>query len=208
MKKPQRRKCAHCREWFYPVRNGQLVCSIECVGAYGRQQTDKARSKAAQLAKQRQRDKQKEDRAAWRERKEKLKTKPDWMKEAQAAFNRYIRIRDAGKPCISCGALPEQKFGGTMDCGHYRSRGAASHLRFNLLNVAAQDVHCNRDLSGNASGFRMGLIERIGLEKVLMLEADNTPRKFDIEYLKRIKVIFTKKSRMLEKRRSRMEVAA
>ncbi|MGY1000855.1 recombination protein NinG, partial [Klebsiella pneumoniae] len=27
MRKPARRKCAHCREWFHPAREGQVVCS-------------------------------------------------------------------------------------------------------------------------------------------------------------------------------------
>ncbi|WP_423740055.1 recombination protein NinG, partial [Enterobacter hormaechei] len=29
--KPARRKCAHkaCRQWFHPVRDGQVVCSFE-----------------------------------------------------------------------------------------------------------------------------------------------------------------------------------
>ncbi|MBD7792404.1 NinG family protein, partial [Klebsiella pneumoniae] len=25
MRKPARRKCAHCREWFHPAREGQVV---------------------------------------------------------------------------------------------------------------------------------------------------------------------------------------
>jgi hypothetical protein len=136
-----------------------------------------------------------------KERKQKLKTLSDYNKEAQAAVNAYIRARDFGKPCISCGSMPEQKRGGTMDAGHYRSRGAASHLRFNVLNIAGQCVRCNRYNSGNAVDFRIGLIERIGVELVEKLESDNEPRKFDVDYLKRVKRIFNKRARWYKKRR-------
>ncbi len=36
MLKPARRKCAHCREWFHPAREGQVVCSFECASAIGK----------------------------------------------------------------------------------------------------------------------------------------------------------------------------
>lgn len=130
----------------------------------------------------------------------KLKRRADWMKEAQTAWNKYVRVRDLGKPCCSCGAMPDQKFGGTMDCSHYRSRGSAPHLKFHLHNAASACVKCNRFLGGNVAALRVGLIERLGLEKVLAIEANNTPRKFDQTYLARIKKIFTKKAKRLASR--------
>lgn len=45
----------------------------------------------------------------------------------------------------------------------------------------------------------------VGLERVERLESDNAPRRFDIPYLKRIKSIFTRKARALEKRRARRQ---
>mgnify|MGYP002562717973 CR=1 FL=1 len=47
-----RRKCAHkaCRQWFHPVRDGQVVCSFECASAIGKEQTAKAREAAKQKA--------------------------------------------------------------------------------------------------------------------------------------------------------------
>lgn len=56
---------------------------------------------------------------------------------------------------------------------------------------------CNRFL--RATSQRVDLIERIGLE-VLAVEQDNEPRKFDIEYLARIKRIFTKKAKRQQAR--------
>jgi len=42
--------------------------------------------------------------AAKRDRERKMEVKPlsYWMKRAQAAFNAWVRERDAGQPCISC----------------------------------------------------------------------------------------------------------
>lgn len=209
MAKQPRRKCAHCREWFHPAREGQVVCSFECASAIGKKQTAKAREVAKQKALQRQRIAEKEGRQRRKEKRESFKTKSQWDKEAQSAFNRYIRIRDEGKPCVSCGnpLIGKSNYltGSAIDASHYRSRGAASHLKFNIFNVHSACTRCNRQLSGNAVEYRIRLIERIGIERVERLEADNEPRKFDIPYLQRIKSIFTRKARQLEKRRTRQQ---
>lgn len=208
MAKRSRRKCAHCREWFYPAREGQTVCCFECASAIGKKQAAKAREAAKKKALLRQREVEKESRQRRRAKRIELKTKSQWRSEAQTAFNKYVRLRDAGKPCISCGRLPEQKLGGTMDCGHYRTRGAARHLSFNLHNTAAQCVYCNRDRAGAQKAFEQGLIQRIGPEAVDALNNDNTIRNFDIPYLQRVKSIFIRKARALEKRRTRRSEAA
>lgn len=208
MAKLPRRKCKSCGQWFHPSREGQIVCCYDCAAAYGKEQTEKARQRAQQQAKQKRQEEAKENRKQIRARKLALKTRNDWRREAQAAFNRYVRLRDAGKPCISCGALPAPKFGGTMDCGHYHTRGARPWLAFNLHNTAAQCVRCNRDKAGAQKAFEQGLIDRIGPDKVEALNCNNTPRKFDIEYFKRIKSIFTRKVRSLERRRACHQEAA
>lgn len=209
--KPARRKCAHksCRQWFHPVRDGQVVCSFECASAIGKEQTAKAREAAKQKEAQRQRTEEKAGRQRRKAKRESFKTKSQWDKEAQSAFNRYIRIRDEGKPCVSCGnpLIGKSNYltGSAIDASHYRSRGAASHLKFNTFNVHSACTRCNRQLSGNAVEYRIRLIDRIGLERVERLESNNEPRRFDIPYLKRIKSIFTRKARSLEKRRARQQ---
>ena len=212
MRKPARRKCAHCREWFHPAREGQVVCSFECASAIGKKQTAKAREAAKARAVKRQRESEKEGRQRRRAKRESFKTKAQWDKEAQSAFNRYIRIRDEGKPCVSCGnpLIGKSNYltGSAIDASHYRSRGAASHLKFNVFNVHSACTRCNRQLSGNAVEYRIRLIERIGQERVERLESDNDPRRFDIPYLQRIKSIFTRKARALEKRWARRQEAA
>lgn len=199
----KKRKCLFCKE-FHVAEEGirtpaGFFCKMDHAVKHARAVSERQQRKV----KAEQRKAEKAARADLRVRKESLKTAGDYIKEAQAAVNKYIRLRDHGEPCISCGSLPEQKAGGTMDAGHYRSRGAASHLRFNVLNIHAQCVKCNRFNSGNAIDYRINLIKKIGVELVDKLEADNQPRKFTIEYLKRIKRIFNKRALRLQKRIAR-----
>src|SRR5690606_11163714 len=90
------------------------------------------------------------ERRAIKVRKEKLKSRSDHMKDAQQAFNEFIRWRDqaAGHACISSGR-PLDWSGNQTDAGHYRSAGSAPHLRFDERNCHAQSKQDNRFLSGN-----------------------------------------------------------
>lgn len=121
------------------------------------------------------------------------KTRNDHLKDAQIAFNAFIRSRDAGKPCISCNCRDAIGF----DAGHYRSVGAQPALRFNEDNVHRQCVECNQGLAGNAAAYRVGLIARIGLERVEILECEHPPAKFTVEEAKRIKVDYTARLKKL-----------
>ena len=130
----------------------------------------------------------------------KLKRRVEWVKEAQAAFNSYIRERDRGNECISCSTiLPmEDIVGGGYDCGHYRSTGSSPHLRFNLHNAHGQCKKCNRYLSGSVTNYRIKLVKKIGNYRLDALEANQVIRKYSIEYLQRIKLIFTKKVKRIK----------
>lgn len=194
------KKCRVCRRPFIPARPLQSCCQYSCAITYSR--GSGARQSAAT----------KRVRAAEkRELREKLKTKRDWMKEAQAEFNKFIRERDYGKPCICCGKYPTSADAGLRghlwDAGHYRSVGAAGHLRFNEDNCHRQLVQCNRDRSGNAVEYRIRLIERIGLERVEALEHDNTIRRFDIASLKSVIYTYRAKAKALKAAREGMVAA-
>ena len=130
-----------------------------------------------------------------KKRKQDLKTNSELLREAQRAFNKYIRLRDHDQPCISCGRIDAVKW----DAGHYRSVGSSSHLRFNENNVHKQCARpCNSDLSGNIIEYRKGLIKRIGLKKVLELEENNIPRKYKREEIIEIKKKYCKLAREQE----------
>ena len=100
MRKPARRKCAHCREWFHPAREGQVVCSFDCASAIGKKQTAKAREAAKARAVKRQRESEKEGRQRRKARLAELRPNGYYKAQAQKAFNAYIRARDAGLPLI------------------------------------------------------------------------------------------------------------
>ncbi|MEF3019469.1 recombination protein NinG, partial [Pseudomonas aeruginosa] len=59
-------------------------------------------------------------------RKARLKSRADHLREAQQAFNEFIRLRDAYQPCISCGRHHD----GQYHAGHYRTVAASPELRF------------------------------------------------------------------------------
>lgn len=185
--KPKPRKCKGCGKHYtpHPAQNSlNNWCSPPCGHKIAMAGIAKERKKRG-VAQRR------DDRI----KKIALKTRGECAKEAQTAFNRYIRVRDHGKPCISCGA------DNPAHAGHYRSIGGHAQLRFNLLNCHAQCVRCNMHLSGNLIEYRKGLIERIGVNNVESLENHNAVRKFDIECFKLVKRIFTKKTKMLTARR-------
>lgn len=119
---------------------------------------------------------------------ERLKRRSEWIKEAQIAFNAFIRLRDAGKPCICCGKpLGEESPGGAYDCGHCRSVGSAPHLRFDERNAHAQRKQCNRYGAGRAVDYRIGLISRLGVGVVDELESDQSVKHYSIDDLKAIR---------------------
>ncbi len=122
--------------------------------------------------------------------KKKVKARADHIAEAQALFNELIRLRDAGRPCISCGKTDAEvtnQVPGGWDCGHFRTVGACPELRFEPLNCARQCQHCNRNLSGNVAGYRIGLVQRIGADKLAWLDGPHPARKYTIDDLKAIK---------------------
>lgn len=190
-KSAKTKKCrvATCRASFVPQRIGQAVCSPKCALATVEAQKTKEKKSLA-LA----------DRREIKVRKEALKSRGDHMREAQQAFNEYIRARDqaAGHLCISSGK-PLDWSGNAVDAGHYRSVGSAPHLRFDERNCHAQSKQDNRFLSGNAVDYRIGLIARIGQEAVDALEADQSVRKYTVEEIKAIKAEYRAKTRELKR---------
>lgn len=178
---PRKRKCAICKEHFQPRSAWAKVCKPECAQAL---------AESVRKAQERKQD---------RERKQALKTKRDYVKEAQIAFNGYIRARDADKSCICCNApLQIEAVGGGFDCGHYRSVGSAPHLRFDEDNAHGQTKQCNRYGGGRAVDYRIGLIARIGLSSVERLESYQTPRHYSIDELKAIRDLCRAKLRELK----------
>jgi hypothetical protein len=68
----------------------------------------------------------------------------DHVKELQVIVNKYVRLRDKDKGCISCGTPLLGKY----DAGHYYSAGGNPELRFNTDNIHGQCVYCNQHRHG------------------------------------------------------------
>jgi hypothetical protein len=163
------------------------VCAVRKVRA------DKAEAKA-------------QERAQTRTRREAMKRIPDLIAEAQVAFNAFIRARDADQPCICCGKPFElNKPGGSMDAGHYLSRGSAGHLRFNEDNVFGQRKNCNRPGGATREAFRAGVLARIGPERLAALENNPQVHKWTADELRSIRATYRAKLKALQKTNDHQE---
>lgn len=182
--KPRECEAPGCVKTFIPLKMGQRACGPFC---------------GLKIARAIRKKKEEAEKESLKARKAALKRIPDLIKEAQREFNLFVRTRDAGKLCICCGRpLGGEAVGGAFDAGHWRSTGSAPHLRFNENNCHGQLKFCNRYGAGRAVDFRRGLIERLGLEAVEALEADNRVHKWTREELIEIKTLYKAKAKALQ----------
>ena len=172
------KKCSYCRNEFVPERMGQRVCCISCAVSIAKKKREKV------------------EKANDRKKREALKSRAQWAREAQSAVNAYIRKRDEDKPCISCGRYHQ----GQLHAGHYLSRGAHPELSMDERNIHKQCQPCNVHLSGNQIEYRKGLISRYGVEYVEWLEGPHEPAKHTIDDLKAIKATYVQKLKELRER--------
>ena len=168
---PKHKKCKICKNPFEPMRFAQIVCGISCAIEHSRALQAKKKAKEH------------------KEAKAKLKSRADWLKDAQAVFNKYIRIRDEAEPCISC----SRHHTGQYHAGHFRTVGAAPELRFNEYNCHKQCSVCNNHLSGNLLEYRRKLVAKIGIEKVEWLEGPHEAKKYTIDEIQAIKKEYQQK---------------
>lgn len=184
IKPPKPKKCRICSDKFIPRSTTQIVCSGPCGYLYQKRQKEKQQHEA-----------EAKSRREWRERKAALKPLKHWEDMTQRVVNDYVRERDRNLPCISCGTWETVQW----EAGHYRSRGAASHLRYTEDNIHRQCHRCNVQLSGNQQQYRINLVAKIGLERVLALENNNTPHRYTREELDTLRALYRAKLRALIK---------
>lgn len=121
-------------------------------------------------------------------------------KKAQAAFNAFIRERDKGNPCISCGKPDNGHH--QRHASHYRSVGACSALRYDERNVNASCSVCNNHLSGNVASYRIWLVEQFGIEIVEWIDSQPKSFKWNREQLESIEAVYKEKTKQLKKNRA------
>lgn len=153
-KKAKPRKCKVCETVFTPKQFMQVCCDYQCAIKYAKiLKENKVKSE-------------------WKKEKrvltEKLKTLSQYEAEAKKSFQHWVRLRDKDLPCISCGGNDKDLWDG----GHFYKAEIYSGLIFDERNVSKQCRKCNRFQNGNELNYRLGLIERHGIEFVTQLEAD------------------------------------
>lgn len=203
------RKCTRksCRKELPTKANSDKwqergFCGIDCMAGHGNDKAMASRERAQATERKKAREARAAERKAYnaakRARKEAIKTRSEWAREAQQAVNAYVRIRDAGKPCVSCDKPDDGSH--QRHASHYRSVGACSGLRFNLKNIFASCQQCNAVKSGNLLEYRIRLRARYGDDLVEWLESQNGTVRYSIDYLKRLRDVFRKRVAIMKKR--------
>lgn len=143
-------RCRNCKEKFEPVKfNAKYCLKDECIKAF----VAEVKEKTWKTTKTRM--------------KNDLKTTQDWLKETQTIFNKYIRLRDMGLPCISCG----KPIKGRTNASHFWNANNHHNVRFDEDNVHSSCITCNQFLSGNLLEYRTRLCSKIGQKRFDELEA-------------------------------------
>jgi len=173
------KKCKYCQREYVPYNSLQKSCyDYSCI----------------------KNSIQDEKLKAWNKKKAKMKeelmTVQDYMKIAQQTFNKYIRIRDKGNTCISCGKKPKKE-----NAGHFYSAGTHTAVRFDERNVHLQCEHCNSFLSGNLLNYRENLLAKLGFEEFERLSVDAMKtRKYTREELKQLIEEYKDKIKLISKK--------
>ena len=151
-------------------------CSTDHAIKWARKKQQEVNEKKSRKLAQSLRKEHIKDKKAWAKKKREFKESDlaYQLKITQPVFNKLRRLqefkwfKDRGlePTCISCNKP-------NMDwcCGHYKTVGSQSELRFDVLNTYLQcNRYCNKGLSGNISGnkntrgYLQGLRDRFGQE--------------------------------------------
>jgi hypothetical protein len=172
-----KKRCTYCKK--YKPQSEMLMapvgafCDADCRYQYGMDRVHDLKKKTKDLAKKKQ---------AKEKREFQLKDIKVRKAAAKKACHEYIRERDKNRLCICCG----KPLGEVFHAGHFYESGNFSAIRYNEDNIHGQRVYCNKFKGGRHHEYRKGLIERIGLDRVVALDnARHNPVKRSAEdYLK------------------------
>lgn len=163
----KQKKCKQCGKSFTVYNSFTKVCGVDCAIAYGAKEVKKQTVKAKRSAIKAFSD----------------KDVPTLKRLAQTVFNKYIRERDKGKLCVSCGCVVKE---GMAHASHYKPVGGYSYLRFDESNVHVSCSRCNVFRAGNLSEYRVRILDRISIEDLERLEQPNQIKTWTAEELKQI----------------------
>ena len=117
-----------------------------------------------QASKKVTKEKKKEKTTAIREMQYSNKSIAKLIQEARIPFQKLIRMRDHGKPCVCCGGHLGYNLG-DRDAGHFLKAELYTGLIFHPDNVHGQRKYCNDHLGGNEAEYSVNLPSRIGMDR-------------------------------------------
>tara|TARA_R110000782_G_scaffold117006_1_gene207067 strand:+ start:350 stop:958 length:609 start_codon:yes stop_codon:yes gene_type:complete len=192
VRKLKSKPCRQCKVLFHPRNSLQIACCPGCAISY----ISEAREKKAKAE---IRKAQKKERVSVMIRKNRAKTKSEWLNDLQKLVNKYVRLRDLKDACISC--EKPASWGGQWHCSHYYAVGSSSFVRFNLWNLNKSCSVCNTHLSGNIGEYTPRIIEKIGQDRFDWLFANRSNiANYDVEWIKRAIKIARKGIKRQERR--------
>lgn len=142
------------------------------------------------------------ERAETRQRKEAMKNRGDWLREAKVVLQARRRLEELakGRGCMSCQRTQSEviaadgwKPGGAWDGGHFMSKGARPELALEPLNIWLQCKSCNggskyaRKGYTVAAAFEQNLAAAEGQELVDWLKGPHELKHYTEDELKALK---------------------
>lgn len=189
--------CKNCGNEFQPRQSFQKSCCMACAVALTRKLNEDVSLRLVKL----------EEKVARKQRKDRLRELDPISKYAQrvqVVFNKYIRLRDSGRGCISCGTKFQESIryttGGQWHAGHWKTVKAHPELRFNEYNVNLQCNKCNWADGGNRDAYREGLLAKYGLERVRELEGHHPTLKLERSNLEALERHYSALAKQLRQR--------
>ena len=193
---PNKRRCKACKEYAIPRGTDPRVkwCSDPC--------KDKVIAAALEKARETQR---KQARRAQNQEKRarKLNDLPHQKTLTRLAFNKMIRLLDAGQLCISCG---KEVCGSRFEAGHFKSVGSHPELRYDPRNCYLQGSGCNQATSSRrrsnltvSKEYEQRLRDKMGDELVDWLNGPHEPKHYTCDDLRELRAVFNEEVRRLER---------
>lgn len=188
IKKPRKKKCRWCMDYFQPVNSLQVVCQpVPCAVRYAQKKRLDQQERAMKRKKREFRD----------------NDFSHQLKLTQRKFNELVRLLDSDQPCISCGRF---KCGHTWDAGHFISVVSAPELRFEFLNCYRQGSACNRGEEKHRTNagtvrkrYEFYLTERMGAEVVSWLKGPHDAKNYTCDQLRQMRAMYSAEISYIEK---------
>jgi len=141
----RKKRCKVCDLLFTPSKTTQIVCGWKCAMTYASNKKIDNDKVIKELF----------DKDARNKKKKSL------MVNTKNSVHYFIRTRDKGLPCVSCGCEWRSDF----QAGHFHKSELFTSLKFNYDNIHGQCPSCNMHKEGNLDNYKINLPNRIGQER-------------------------------------------